>query len=437
MLALPAPQTIIKDASRAVKRVSGLEIQPVNAHTLNQLLDLPGLVVQEFALEQLGEECAIHLFCEHTHAYALCPRCSRVMTQGYDSKDRCVRHLDILGMRTFVHFPCRRFMCAHCAKPATENVAWLRPKRRQTRAFEEHIYQRMRHKTPCNQIALEEGLSEKTVQEIFKAYAKHKLRQQQRSQPVRALGVDEISVRKGHKQYALVLSDLDRRCVIAVFPNRRKKTLKKWLQQLSPAERQAIKLVSMDMWRPYWAAVRELLPHAKIVADRFHVMKQFNHQIDLLRRALQRQAKKTGNESLYQALKGSRWILLKARADLNAAELAQLQDILALSDELRQIYLLREEFRHIFDKLTDRTRAARFLQAWVWKAERTGNRYVLKFVQTLQNWWEEILNYFIERTTQGFVEGINRAIRGIINRAFGYHNFENFCLQVLIECGGT
>lgn len=437
MLCLPAPETIVKDASRAVKRVAGLQIQPVNVDILSELLDLPGLGVQQFALEQLGNEKALHLFCEHTHTFAICPRCQLVTRHLYDVKARCVRHLDILEMRTLVHFPQRRFECEHCGKPFTENLAWLRPKRRQTSAFENYIYQRMRHKTPCKQVAQEEGLSESTVRDIFKHRAQQVQRQQRRPAQVRVLGVDEISVRKGHKQYALVISDLERRQVIAVLPNRRKETLRTWLQQLSPAARHAIKLVSMDMWRPYWSAVRELLPHAKIVADRFHMMKQLNHQIDLVRRAMQRQAQKTGDTALYQVLKGSRWVLLKDRADLTSEQRTQLQEILALSVELRQIYRLREEFRHICDKITDRARAERFLRAWALKAERTGNRHMLKFVKTLRNWWEEFLNYFIERTTQGFVEGINRAIRGIINRAFGYRNFDNFRLQVLIECGGT
>ena len=71
----------------------------------------------------------------------------------------------------------------------------------------------------------------------------------------------------------------------------------------------------------------------------------------------------------------------------------------------------------------------------MWKAERTGDRFLGKFVKTLRNWWPEILNYFEERVTNGFVEGMNRAIRGIINRAYGYRNFENFRLQILAQHG--
>lgn len=437
MLLLAAPsEPIGKDAARAVKRVDNLDVQEVTAETLSELLGLPGMKVTRLAIEEQRGVQYLHLFCEHEHEVALCPHCLEIVTSGYDHKERSVRHLDIWDMRTVIHFARRRFACPTCDQPFTEQLGWIEPKRRQTKAFEAHIYQRVKGKTSRRQVALQEGLSESTVLEIFKRQAKQAIRRQGQGY-VRKLGVDEISLQKGHKQYALVLSDLERRRVIAVLPNRRKKTFEQWLDGLTEEERQAIQVVSMDMWEAYRQAVRNKLPHARIVADRFHVMKQLTHQINLVRRALQRKAKKDGDETLYQALKGSRWILLKRRRDLTPDEEAKLRVILEVSDELRTIYLLKEEFTTICDKMRTRSQAERFLQAWVRKAEATGSHYLLRFVNTLENWWDEFLNYFIGRVTQGFVEGVNRAIRGIINRAFGFRRFEHFRLQVLVECGGT
>jgi len=434
LLLSPPVRTVAKDAARAVKRVDSLTVQPVTEETLNELLGLPGMSVTRFAIEQQGEGKYLHLFCEHEHDIAICPRCGKAMAGSYDHKDRCVRHLDIWGMRTFVHFAQRRFDCEVCGKPFTENLEWLDPKRRQTGVYEAHIYERVK-KTSRKHVALQEGLSESTVLDIFKKCAKQATRQPHRGL-VRVLGVDEISLWKGHKQYALVLSDLERRVVIDVLPNRQKDTLEKWLDGLTEEERRAIKVVSVDMWKPYRLAVRKKLPHAEIVADRFHVMKQLNHQIDLLRRALQKKAKQA-DEALYQALKGNRWLLLRNRSELNPEQEAQLRAILDTSNELRTIYLLKEEFRTICDKIKGKGQAERFMRAWMWKAVATGSRYLIRFVKTLRNWWHEFLNYFDDRVTQGFVEGINRAIRGIINRAFGFRDFDNFRLQVLVECGDT
>ena len=227
------------------------------------------------------------------------------------------------------------------------------------------------------------------------------------------------------------MSDLERRCVIAVLDDRGKETLEKWFDQLSPEERQAIGVVSMDMWEPYYLAVKVKLPHATIVADRFRVMRQLNERLTQMRRAIQARA----DEATREVLKGSCWILVKNRDELSEKEALKLTEVLAACPELRTLCPLKEESRLIFEKVRDRDRAARFLRAWIYKAQRTGDKYLLKFVATLLKWWEEILSYFIERVTNGLPEGMNRAIRAIIRRACGYRNFDNFRLQVLAEHG--
>ena len=93
---------------------------------------------------------------------------------------------------------------------------------------------------------------------------------------------------------------------------------------------------------------------------------------------------------------------------------------------IRHLALLKEEFRTIFEKIVCREMAARFLDVWILKAERTGDKYLSKFVATFKNWREQILNYFIERITNGFVEGLNNGLRTMIRTAFGFRNFNNF-----------
>ncbi len=93
----------MKDAARAVKRVDSLTVQVVTTGTLSELLGLPGMRVTRFAIEQQGEEKYLRRFCEHEHDVAICPRCTKAMTGGYDHKDRCVRHLDIWGLRNWWH----------------------------------------------------------------------------------------------------------------------------------------------------------------------------------------------------------------------------------------------------------------------------------------------------------------------------------------------
>ena len=107
-LLLNAPKQMIRDAARAVKRKAGLMVQRVTTGTLSRLLGLPGMVITEYALEQAlegeGEREVLHIFCEHEHDVALCPKCGQVTQKVHDRKERSIRHLDIWGKRTFVHF---------------------------------------------------------------------------------------------------------------------------------------------------------------------------------------------------------------------------------------------------------------------------------------------------------------------------------------------
>ena len=429
ILLLPNPVKYVRDAARSAGRILQEGTQRITEKTLDLILDLPELRATQFAIEQRGEEDILHLYCGHRHDFGICPHCREISDRPYENKPRCVRDLDMGKWRVFVHFTGRRFYCEQCERAFTERLTSIDPRRRQTRRFEQHVYQRCLSSTR-KAVAAETWLDQTTVKDIFTRWAK-KVVKVQRRQIVRVLGIDEISLKKRHKQFVLVMSDLERRCVIAVLASREKEYLEKWLSDLSEFERKAICVVSIDMWNPYRSAVRAKLPHADIVADRFHVMKQLNDRLTQMRRAIQRQA----DEVTKERLKGSRWLLVKNRDELTLEEEIRLMEILNASPELRTIYLLKEEFRTIFEKINDPPRAELFLKAWIWKAVGTGNRYLAKFVATLRNWWTEILRYFGERFTNGFVEGMNRAIRVIINRAYGFRNFHNFRLQVLAQHG--
>jgi transposase len=423
------PIGFLKDAARAVKRISKEQFIQVKDSTLTELLGISMFIVTMYSLRREGDHEVLHLWCAHREEIAICPVCGTISDSSHDEEQRCVRHLDIWGKKTFIHFTSRRFKCEQCNKVFTEQLPFVEEHRRQTLALELHIYESCLSSNR-KKVAKQVQLSQSTVRDIFNRFAQSKV-YQCKNMMTRVLGIDEIALKKRHKQFALVISDIDRKCILAVLPDRNKETLENWIQTLSKEQRKAIRYASIDMWKPYYQAVRGMLPHAEIVVDRFHVMKHLNERINQIRRKLQKDA----NEDIKAILKGSRWILVKNRSSLSAKEEKHLCDILDLCPELRTLYLLKEEFRLIFEKVDDKEKAIKFLNAWKQKALYTRNKFLIKFVKTLQNWWNEILNYFIERVTNGFVEGLNGSIRNIIRRAFGYRNFQNFKLQVFAEHG--
>ena len=430
MKLLPYIIPFVKDAAKAVKRICQEEFKEVVDETLTELLGIAALEVKMYAIRREGEHEVLHLWCSHREEVALCTRCGALSSSLHQEEHRCIRHLDVWGKKTFLHFMARRFACEDCGHTFTEELPFVDSHRRQSLAFEKHVYESCLGSTR-KVVAVREGLSHSTVKEIFNYWAALKGAGRVPG-ATRVLGIDEISLKKRHKQFVLVISDITRKCILAILPDREKKTLERWMDGLSPEERKSIRFVSIDMWAPYHQAARNKLPHAQVVVDRFHVMKQLNTRLTQLRTEHQ----KGLPAEMRSEIKGSRWILVRNRSELSPLEEEKLKKVLELCPELRTLYLLKEEFRSIFEKINCREKAARFLSAWMLRATYTGNKYLAKFVTTLRNWWDEILNYFIEWVTNGFVEGLNNALRTIIRIAYGYRNFVNFRLRAFAGLGG-
>ena len=160
-------------------------------------------------------------------------------------------------------------------------------------------------------------------------------------------------------------------------------------------------------------------------------MKNLTAAVTKARRTIQKNA----DDATQQVLKGGRWLLLKNPDDLTETEHQHLAQMLVASPELKQCYELKETFRMWFNTTHDRATAALQLDAWLKYAEASGVKALQAFTRTLRNWRERILNYFDGRHTNGFAEGVNLKIKLLHRRAFGYRNFENFRLHILVAFG--
>jgi transposase len=399
--------------------------------TRNALTTLAGLndlrIVGYERDEGAGE---IVWLCEVRHTIAVCPVCQRVSSQIHDCHVRVKRDLSVFGLQSYLEYKQRRFWCDACAKPFTEQLQDVEVGRRYTNRYESYIYHRYKENS-IQEIRRQEGLGYKAAEGIFYRQAEAAL---QSPRPVlKRLGIDEISLKKRHQQFILVISDLDRNCVIAVLEERHKEQLEAWFDALSDEQRQQITEVSMDMWAPYRQAVEAKLPHAGIVADRFHLMQNLNRAVTSARRTLQRNA----SPEVKDQLKGSRWLLVKNQETLSAQERANLEQLYETSPELKQLHLLKEALRDIFQVPQDWDDAVWALADWIDRVHATGLQKLDAFINTLEIWAIPILNYFNHRTTQGFVEGMNNKLKLIMRRGYGYRNFDRFALRILAECGNS
>jgi transposase len=395
---------------------------------LTYLLGLPEFTVT--GLEYDAHFDLLLVFCHPVYDVAVCPTCETLSAQVHDRHERWVRDVPWADKRCVLVLPARRFKCARCRRPFTERFAAIAPLARYTQRYEQYLFEQCRG-TTIQAVHRREGLGYKAVEGVY-----YRLAARQHAVPalhaVRRLGIDEIALKKGHGQYALVLSDLDQGCVLTVLSERTKAALEAYLATWTAEQRAAITDVALDLWEPYHLAVQACLPNAQITADRFHVMQNLNDRVSEARRAIQRDAPAAEKAQL----KGCRWLLVKNADDLSEAEQAQLEAMFAISPALKRLHALKEAFRDVFETAPDRATAEERLAAWVRDVAASDVTSLTKFVTTLHTWWEVILNYFHDRLSSGFVEGMNNKLKLIKRLAYGYRNFTHFRLRVLVECDG-
>lgn len=393
---------------------------------INKILDLKEFRIKH--IEVLKNE--INIYVEVKAKRGHCPRCGSNSKSVHQYHDRKVRDLDILGKKCYLIFEIRRFDCAFCGKPFTERLYCIDFNSEYTKRFEEWVV-RLSRNNALDQVGELLDLTYERVEGIFYRAMNREI-EANKGKNFKKIGIDEISMKKGRGQYIVIISDLSRGCVIGVLEDRSKVKVKEWLQGLSEKQRRKIRWVAIDMWDGYFYAVREEIPHAKIVIDRFHVQKSFGEQIDKARRSIQSKL----SEEDRKELKGSRWIILKPKKNLTKEEKATLESICQKYPELKQLYDLKEEFRNIYDnkELTPLT-ARKTFDKWQEEVKVLGITVLDNFLNTLNNWYRWILNYFGIRLTSGGVEGINNKIKLLKRTGFGFRHFDNFRCRIFGACG--
>ena len=259
--------------------------------------------------------------------------------------ERRFRTVPIGSRATFVVLPIPRVECQACGVVRQVKVPFADPRRSYTSAFERYALELGRRMT-IRDVAKHLGVSWDVIKDIQKRdlsrrFAKPKLKH------LRQIAIDEISIAKGHR-YLTVVMDLESGAVVFVGDGKGADALKPFWKRLRGSKAK-IEAVAMDMSKAYRGAVSIHLSEAKIVFDRFHVMKLFNEKLSNLRRALYREATDLMQKKV---LKGTRWLLLKAAENLDEKrdEKKKLEEALALNESLAVAYYLKEDLRQFWEQ---------------------------------------------------------------------------------------
>jgi len=248
-------------------------------------LDIPDVPIENVTTNRLGH---IEITVKSTVEGTPCHRCGKMTTKLYgEDREITLRHLPILGRKTFIHLRPKRYQCLYChGNPTTtQTLFWYTPRSSFTKSYEKQILLSLVNST-VQDISIKEDIGYEAIMGIIDRYIERDINWADVTR-LEVIGLDEISLKKGHRDFvAIITGRLETETVIlGVLPDRKKATVKALLSGIPQRVRQTIHSVCTDMYEGFVNAAKEVFgKRVKIVMDRFHVAKRYRSGLDSLRK---------------------------------------------------------------------------------------------------------------------------------------------------------
>lgn len=344
----------------------------------------------------------------------------------YDRRTHRVRDLSAGPYRIYLDLELRRVACRRCRTVKQERLDVLADNPFYTKRFAFWVGRRCRAST-IQDVAREAHLNWKTVKALEMQYMREQLRRVGMPGP-RVIGLDEISIRRGHT-YRIIVSDLVRRRPIWFGGvDRSEASLDEFFAWLGPRKSARVRLALMDMWKAFRNSTTRNAPAAKILFDKFHVLRHLSDALDKVRKG--EYARLHGKDRRF--IKGQKYTLLSHRENLTLEGRQALKTLLAANKRLNTAYLLKESFGQLWDYQREGW-ARRFFEQWRAALKWQRLKPYEDFAALIDRHWDGIAAYCDpeNKVSLGFVEGLNNKIRVLQRRAYGLRDPEYLRLKIL------
>ena len=363
-----------------------------------------------------------HIRAEVAQRPSHCTSCGSDRLLRYGRNEQLVRDLSIHGKRVGIYVDTQRWRCQACGKTFMEPLPAINTKREMTDRLVVWIGQQSLRRTFAS-IAEDIGLDEKTVRNIFRDYV-NELEKTVRFETPTWMGIDEIHIIKPR----CVISNIRSNTIVNLLPNRDKKTVINYLGNLDG--RHDVQTVAMDMWVPYRDAVQAVMPDARIVIDKFHVVRMANDAVERVRKSL----RESLTPKQRRGLMHDRFVLLKRERDLNDKERLLLSGWTANYPELGEAYRLKEAFYGVYEGMGTPDQALARYAAWQRSVIPEVHDAFADLIRAFTNWQPQILAYFDHPVTNAYTESLNSLIR-VMNRLGRGYSFEALRAKILFTEG--
>ena len=369
------------------------------------LLNLKGFHV----ISQQEHESHLAITVENLFKPQSCPHCGFTQLYSHDKTEQVFFDTPMQGKPVVLKTQRVRYKCRSCGKTFREPLADIDDKRLMTTRLKKYIQKRSMSDTFAV-VARETGLDEKTIRHVFDDYVDTQSKVMPFETP-RVLGIDELKL---VGSYRCILTNIEKYSVFDMLPSRKKADVVQHLKFLKNPKN--VQIVTMDMWSPYRDAVKQVLPDAVIVIDKFHIVATASKCLEKARKGTRSQLEKKERIKL----KNDRFVLLKRRHSLNDEEVIKLQQWSAWFPDLGLAYDAKEAFYCLFDQGLDSKTAEQALMDWQRGLSPQIAHYFEALTTALSNWMPEILNGFDYPVTNAYTESINRYAKDVQRMGRGY-----------------
>jgi len=303
---------------------------------------------------EAGDRGEIIITIESTKAGTPCRNCGKWITKLHGRDEWVtIRHLPVFGRPSYLRYRPRRYQCQDCEghPTTTQRLEWQDTNSPHSFAYDNHILLQLVNST-VEDVSVKEGLSYDSVAGALERRIDARVDWTGMAE-IEVLGLDEIVLKKEHRDYVTLVTgrlQVGEIAILGVLPGHEKAEVVEFLRLIPPRILQTVQTVCCDLWEAYTEAVREEIPSARIVADRFHVAKHYRDAADQLRKQELLRLKKELSKKEYQKLIGSFRAFRKNAKDLNKEERKILRRFFEHSASAKLAYVLREQLTAIFDR---------------------------------------------------------------------------------------
>jgi transposase len=377
---------------------------------------------------------------ETTEPSVACRVCGQQLIKRHGTdQERKLRHLPILGKRTYIVYKPHRYICEDCDNnPTTTAIpSWHKHDSNYTIDYESHVLMELINSTIVD-VSIKEALTEASVIGIVDRHIESSVDWKSMN-TLDVLGIDEISLKKGYKDYVTLITSRHDGIIrlLAVLKGKEKAIIKAFFKSIPRRLKMTVTAICTDMYDGYINAAKSVFRNKTIiVVDRFHIAKQYRGELDKYRQKILKQLKNELPHHEYEKLKGAMHILRRNNECLIKNEKTILDNLFSYSPELAQAYKLAIHLTQILNTHMGREEALIKIHGWIKEVKQSKLVCFNKFIKTLNKYKQEVINYFIDRNSSGFVEGLNNKVKVLKRRCYGIFNLKHFFQRLHLDISG-